>query len=208
MVSESPVRGRPCGGLPTSGSLELPSEFLVGVPPPRRSLSLPLVDLAIPTGPLPLDSVVDGFLFVEVVPHPLYPAPSTSVICEGSSPILLEPPTAGSVGSWLGLKPYSSTSLRRRSSASFLAFRRRQRRIAASTINATATTGTTTATAILPPADSPDPESALEPVVARAGDPDLVDDDDVDVVRVVESEGKTAGGMVDVMSIVDGPSVV
>lgn len=44
---------------------------------PKRPFSLPLVDLAIPTGPLPLDSVVDGFLLVDVVPQPRYPAPST-----------------------------------------------------------------------------------------------------------------------------------
>lgn len=54
-----------------------------------------------------------------------------------------------------GLKPYSSTSLRRSSSAALFALRLRQKKIAARMIRATETTGTTTATAILPPSDSP-----------------------------------------------------
>ena len=75
IVSESPVRGRVFEGLPTNGSSECPAELLfvpaVGEPLAYRPFSLPLVDLAIPIGPLPLDRVVEGFLAVDVVPQPL-----------------------------------------------------------------------------------------------------------------------------------------
>ena len=121
-----------------------------------------------PIGPLPLERVVDGFRFAEVVPQPRYPDPSVSLISDGSSPLLLAPPTTGKVGSLFGLKPYSSTSFLLNSSASFLCFRFRQRKRAAVTIKATATTGTTTATAILPPAERPEPVEALDPDDASA----------------------------------------
>jgi hypothetical protein len=65
---------------------------------------------------------------------------------DGSSPLVL--PT-GSVGSLLGLKPYSSISFLRISSAFFRSFRFRQNQIPASTISTTATIGTTVATAMV-----------------------------------------------------------
>ena len=132
-------------------------------------------------GPFPLDSVVEGFLAVEVVPQPLYPLPSVCAISP-SSPLLLVPPTAGSVGSLLGLKPYSSTSFRRRSAASLRCFRRRHRSRAASTMIATAATGTTTATAILPPAERPLVLPEPEPDVASGPEPEDLLAGDVDVV--------------------------
>lgn len=161
-----------------------------------------------PMGPLPLDKVVDGFRAVDVVPHPLYPAPSVCFMSDlGSSPLLLAPATTGNVGSLLGLKPYSSTSFLRSSSASFRCFLFRQRKRAAITINATAATGTTTATAILPPADRPEAVDALEPEVVRAADPDVLDDDDdVFETRVVDSVGKGRADDVDVTIIVAAPS--
>ena len=65
-------------------------------------------------GPLPLDSVVDALRVLDdVVPQPRYPAPSFSLISETSSPFALPLLTGGSVGSLLGLKPYSSTSFLR-----------------------------------------------------------------------------------------------
>jgi hypothetical protein len=67
---------------------------------------------------------------------------------------VLAPPTAGTVGSLLGLKPYSSISLRRSSSAFFLDFRFLQNQSPAITKSATATIGTTTAIAIFPPSPS------------------------------------------------------
>jgi len=54
------------------------------------------------------------------------------------------------VGSAFGLYPYSSTSFRLCSSASFLCFLLRQKKIPARTRRATAAIGTTTATAIFP----------------------------------------------------------
>lgn len=50
----------------------------------------------------------------------------------------------------LGLYPYSSTSLRRSSSASLRALRLRHKKMRATRIRATATMGTTTATAMVP----------------------------------------------------------
>ena len=89
---------------------------------------------------------------------------------------------AGSLGSLFGLNPYSSTSFLRSSSASFRCFLLRHKNRAASTINATAATGTTTATAIFPPGERP-PESfdASAPKVARAAAPDE-DEECFDVV--------------------------
>lgn len=125
---------------------------------------------------------------VDVVPQPRYPAPSVCVISDGSSPELLAPPMTGSVGSLLGLKPYSSTSFLRSSSASLRCFRLRQKKRAARTIKATATTGTTTATAILPPAERPEGVEEEAPGVARAAPLDLLADDLV-VVTLLIAEG-------------------
>lgn len=99
--------------------------------------------------PIPLDRLVDALRPADVVPQPRYPDEVSSL---GATLPAIMP---GRVGSLFGLKPYSSTSLRRSSSAAFFAFRRRQRKIAAKTINATETTGTTTATAMVPPGDRP-----------------------------------------------------
>ena len=66
---------------------------------------------------------------------------------EGSSPFAL--PTVASVGSLLGLKPYSSISFRRMSSAFLRSFRLRQNHNAARTRRTTATIGTTVATAMV-----------------------------------------------------------
>ena len=214
MVSESSLSGRPLEGLPTRGSPDCTSELLF-VPPVGellvyRPLSLPLVDLATPIAPAPLERVVDGFLaeVVVVVPQPRYPTPSVSRISEGSSPTLLAPPTTGRVGSLLGLNPYSSTSFRRSSSASFRWLRFRQRKSAAITIKATATTGTTTATAILPPADRPEVVEALDPGLARTAEPELVDDVFELLVAVIATVGNTGVVVVDVISIVWGAWVM
>ena len=126
------------------------------------------------------------------MPQPRYPAPSVSLISEGSSPELLAPPTTGSVGSLFGLKPYSSTSFLRSSSPSLRCFRLRHRKRAASTIKATATTGTTTATAILPPAERPEELEEDEPAaVATAAPLDVLVDDFVAITLVV-AEGVVA----------------
>ena len=143
-------------------------------------------------GPWLLERVVDGFRLVDVVPQPRYPAPSVSLISDGSSPELLAPPTTGSVGSLLGLKPYSSTSFLLSSSPSLRCFRLRHRKRAASTIKATATTGTTTATAILPPAERPEElEDEVEPVAIAAPLDVLVDD--LVAVTLVVAEGVVTG---------------
>lgn len=70
-------------------------------------------------------------------------------------------PTAGSVGSWFGLYPYSSTSFRRSSSVSLFALCLPHHHSSRQMITATETTGTTTATAIVPPADRPPVSSEL-----------------------------------------------
>ena len=72
------------------------------------------------------------------------------------------------------------------------------------TIKATATTGTTTATAIFPPADRPEVDEEFDPAVARAAP--AVDDEDFEllVVRVAVSEGNNTGVWVDVTRIVCG----
>ena len=122
---------------------------------------------------------------VDVVPQPRYPAPSVSFISDGSSPELLAPPMTGSVGSLLGLNPYSSTSFLRSSSPSLRCLRLRQRNRAARTIRATATTGTTTATAILPPADRPEELEEDAPAVSSAAPLDLLAADLVPITLVV-----------------------
>ena len=115
----------------------------------------------------------------------------------------------GSVGSLLGLKPYSSTSFLRISSPSLRCFRFRQRKRAARTIRATATTGTTTATAILPPAERPEEleEEEAPAAVAAAAPLDLLADGLVEVTPVTATGGMVELDDVDVSVIVDGWSV-
>lgn len=106
------------------------------------------------------------------------------------------------VGSLFGLKPYSSTSFLLNSSASFLCFRLRHRKRAARTIKATAATGTTTATAIFPPGERPEPLDVLGPEVVSAAEPDLDADDAELLLCVMVGVGKIAGDSVDVTSTV------
>ena len=161
-----------------------------------------------PIGPWLLVRVLEGFRFVDVVPHPRYPAPSVSLISDGSSPGLLPPPMTGSVGSLLGLKPYSSTSFLRISSPSLRCFRFRQRKRAARTIRATATTGTTTATAILPPGERPEELEEGAPAAAAIAVPlDLLPDDLVEVTLVTATGVVVELDDVDVSVIVDGRCV-
>ena len=111
----------------------------------------------------------------------------------------------GSVGSLLGLKPYSSTSFLRISSPSLRCFRFRHRKRAARTIRATATTGTTTATAILPPGERPEElEEEAPAAVAGAAPLDLLADDLVEVTPVTATGGIVELDDVDVSVIVDG----
>ncbi len=158
-----------------------------------------------PIPPLPLERLVDGLRAAGVVPQPLYPAPSVSLISPGSSPLLLATPTAGRVGSLLGLNPYSSTSFLRSSSASFRCFRFRQKKRPASTSSATTAIGTTTATAILAAGASP-PELVVVALEAgrEAGPCDV--DDDLGSVELldVDAVGNTAGVWVDVSTTVVG----
>ena len=160
-----------------------------------------------PIGPWLLVRVLEGFRFVDVVPHPRYPAPSVSLISDGSSPGLLPPPMTGSVGSLLGLKPYSSTSFLRISSPSLRCFRFRQRKRAARTIRATATTGTTTATAILPPGERPEELEEESLAAATAVALDLLADGLVEVTLVTATGVVVELDDVDVSVIVDGCGV-
>lgn len=122
---------------------------------------------------MPLVSVVEALRLelVVVFPHPLYPLWSSAI-----SDCM---PTAGSVGSSLGLKPYSSTSFLRASSAFFLDLRFRQNQIPASNSSATATTGMTTAMAVFPAGLKP-PVSCFPSRLASVGfgepDAELVGD--------------------------------
>ena len=111
---------------------------------------------------MPLVRVVEALRLelVAVLPQPLYPLWSSAI-----SDCM---PTAGSVGSSFGLKPYSSTSFLRASSSFFLDLRFRQNQIPASRSRATTTTGMTTAMAVFPPAVRP-PVACLLPGFARAG---------------------------------------
>lgn len=95
---------------------------------------------------------MEAFLLegVVAVPQPRYPL-SSSIISEPP----VTPPTAGSVGSLLGLKPYASISFLRSSSASFCCFLRRQKKRPASTSAAMTTMGITTAMAMVPAGDNP-----------------------------------------------------
>ena len=114
----------------------------------------------------------------------------------------------GNVGSLLGLKPYSSTSFLRISSPSLRCFRFRQRKRAARTIRATATTGTTTATAILPPGERPEELEEEVPAAAAIAVPlDLLADDLFEVTLVTATGVVVELDDVDVSVIVDGCGV-
>lgn len=95
---------------------------------------------------------MDAFLFdaVVAVPQPRYPL-SSSIISEPPT----TPPTAGNVGSLLGLNPYASISFWRSSLATFCCFFRRQKNSPANTSAAITTIGITTAMAIVPAGESP-----------------------------------------------------
>lgn len=89
---------------------------------------------------------------------------------------------------------------------SFRCFRFRQQNKRAKTIRATAATGTTTATAILPPGDIPEVLVASAPDVERAAAPEDVDDDECVEDEELEdvTEGKRGSDCVDVWVIVTG----
>ena len=132
---------------------------------------------------MPLVRVVEALrfeLFV-VLPHPRYPL--------SSSAISLVIPTAGSVGSLLGLKPYSSTSFRRSSSPAFFCLRRLHSKIPARTNNATTTTGTTTAMAVLPPVVRPQPSFCFSGFCNDAG-ADVAEEGAADDTLPVACEGE------------------
>lgn len=97
----------------------------------------------------------------------------------------------------LGLYPYSSTSLRRNSSASLRCFRFRHKKRRARTISATATIGTTTATAIFPPPVSP--ELLLDPVGELVRVDEVFEEEELDVCVLVSL---VTGGAVEVISSV------
>jgi len=149
-------------------------------------------EYAIPTPPAdwPPETVVDAFRPDEataVVPHPRYPEEPSSLISYGPSPVLPPTtPTAGNVGSLFGLYPYSSTSFRRNSSASFLALRFRHRKRPAMRRRATTTIGTTTATAMVPPV----PRPLLAPLFDCCGSAVPAPDVDDDVAEPVVVRGK------------------
>lgn len=94
--------------------------------------------------------------------------------------------TGGREGSLLGLKPYSSTSFRRSSSAAFFPFHLRQKYRAARIMIATDTTGTTTATAMVPPADSP--ESSFDEDAMAVCPPDVPDESSAVLPPVCEGD--------------------
>lgn len=98
-----------------------------------------------------------------------------------------------------GLNPYSSTSLRRSSSAALFALRLRQKKSSAKIINATETTGTTTATAIVPLGERP-PELAAEVEVASAAE-------SVALEEVVDEAPVLAAVWVDVITTTVVPCV-
>ena len=116
-----------------------------------------------------------------------------------------------------GLNPYSSTSLRRSSSAALFALRLRQKKSSAKIINATETTGTTTATAIVPLGERP-LELAAEVEVASAAESvaleEMVDEAPVLAAVWVDVITTTVVPCVDVnvvswaLEVVDGAVVV
>lgn len=136
-----------------------------------------------PPAELPPDNVVEAFRPEEataVVPQPRYPEEPSSRISNGPSDPA--PAAAGRDGSLLGLYPYSSTSFRLISSASLRCFRLRQKKIIAAAIKATATMGTTTATAMVPPLDR---DLLLPPLFWLISDAEVVEDDEDEVVPEV-----------------------
>lgn len=149
--------------------------------------------MPIPPADCPPDNVVEAFLpddATAVVPQPRYPDPSSSRISNG--PSLPPDPTAGIVGSLLGLYPYSSTSFLLISSASLRCFRFLQKNIPAAIRAATATIGTTTAIAIVPPLDRPLLLALPVPAFERPAVPEAVEeeldavDEDLDVMACVD----------------------
>lgn len=181
------------GLSPTSGLSDLVSDAppAVGEVPSEYAIPIPPADW-------PPDNVVDAFRpddTAVVVPQPRYPAAEPSSRISISFPG--DPPTAGNVGSLLGLYPYSSTSFLLNSSASLRCFRFRQKNNPASTIRATATIGTTTATATVPPWPSPPLLELFDPDCKPAV---LVPDVEEDVPVPVSLVGKVA---VDVLITVD-----
>lgn len=149
--------------------------------------------------PAPLDRLVDGLRGCEVVPQPRYPELPSSGAYRSLYALDTEAVAApGPEGSLFGLNPYSSTSLRRSSSANLLALRLLHHHIRTQIIKPTETTGTTTATAIVLCADSPEPEEAAA-LVAR----DVPDAEDV-VEDALVVEEACVGGAVDVITTVFG----
>ena len=132
---------------------------------------------------MPLVKVFEplGLELVVVFPHPLYPLWSSAI-----SEVI---PTAGSVGSLLGLKPYSSTSFLRASSAVFFCLRLLHNKIPPTTRSATTTTGTTTAMAVLPPVPRPPCSCLFAGLCKDAGDDEL-DAGLFDAAGPLELEGK------------------
>src|SRR3954447_14041484 len=127
----------------------------------------------------PPERVVDAFLPDEdtaVVPHPRYPDDPSSRISYAPSEAAAP---GGKVGSLFGLYPYSSTSFLLSSSASLRCFRFRQKNKPASTRRATATMGTTTATAIVPELERPELDVFLLPLANPGGTVDDVEADEV-----------------------------
>lgn len=152
--------------------------------------------------PAPLDRFVDGLRGCEVVPQPRYPElPSSLYVLDTEAA-----PTPGTEGSLFGLNPYSSTSLRRSSSASLLALRLLHHHIRTQIIRPTETTGTTTATAIVLPAESPEEPDEAAGLVAR---PVLDPEEVVEATPVVVVWEACVADEVDViMTVVGGMDVV
>jgi hypothetical protein len=118
--------------------------------------------------------VVEAFLFEEVAPHPRYP-PLSSWASDCVS--VYAPTPAASVGSLLGLKPYSAISFLRSSSLFFLAFLFLHKKNPNKNAAAITTIGMMTAMAILAPVFRPPDEFEVVPEVLKAvgvGDEDEV----------------------------------
>jgi hypothetical protein len=122
--------------------------------------------------PRPLDKRVDVFLCEDAVPQPRYPVFSSAI--SDPVPAKAAAPAGDSVGSRFGLKPYSSISFFRSSSAAFLALRFFQKNRKPRVNRTIAAKGTMTATATMPPVDNP-LEGEDAPTVAIADD--LADDE-------------------------------
>ncbi len=176
-ASVSPDNGRPS----TKGLSDRVSELGPWVGEAPSEYAIPIAP-----GDCPPETVVEAFRpddATAVVPHPRYPDdPSSRISYEPSFP-LAPAATAGSVGSLLGLYPYSSTSFLRSSSAVLRCFLLRQNHIPASTMRITATIGTITATAIVPPwLKLPPLLELFVPFDCKAEEPDVEDEDVVDDV--------------------------